>query len=109
MNHERGALSWWLLSNSCPSNPLAVALEISSCVVWIPEPLAAREMLRAKLSQPRIDSTPSTIGVPENIASLCPDLTKPAMGLKDEKEYQTTVRCMDQLMLVRAYKEAVKG
>ena len=83
-------------------------MELSGCIVWIPEPLAAKQMLRAKLSQKPFGDQVEFVDVPEEVAVLCPDLIAPREAVPEEQQFETAIRCLEQLMLVRAHKGAVK-
>jgi hypothetical protein len=105
---EREALAWWLLSQTRPRHPVSVALELSASIHFMPEPLAATEMLRAKLDMPTVEGPPVTIDVPPELSELCPDIVNPRAEVADAEEFEEAVRCLSQLMLLRAYNGLVK-
>jgi hypothetical protein len=103
---ERERLVWWLLSDTRPEHPLALAAELSDCIAVAPEPLPATEMLRAKLTRAvPVETVLPAVDVPADIAELCPDLTKPSADTDPDARTNLAARCLHQLMLVRVAKD----
>ena len=103
---ERDRLAWWLLSDIRPAYPLALASELNDCVSIAPEPLAATEMLRSKLTRAEPLDTPlPVVDVPPDVAELCPDLTAQSAPEGRDAQMGLASRCLHQLMLVRVAKE----
>lgn len=107
---ERDQVAWWLLSESRPESPLALAQEYAQCLWFLPEPPATREMISAKLAQPNV-SEPSEltqVEIDPAISELCPDLRANPEASTDEGDVHEVLRLLDQVMLARAFVEAKK-
>lgn len=109
---ERDQLSWFLLSQTRPAGSLALAREFDNCLLFLPEPLAAEEMLGGVLRKPTGESQPlAPLALSGNLLDLCPDLSvedRPE-SIKPERqddEAKTVRRYLDQIYLNRAFLNA---
>lgn len=109
---ERDQLAWWLLTETRPPTAFALAREFDRCLLFLPEPVSAEQMIAAKLCRAHGDphpESPPTVAAP--IADLCINLLPQTAeaGTSDTDEEATLVRrFLDQILLSRAYQDATK-
>jgi hypothetical protein len=110
---ERDQLAWWLLSETRPPTALGVARELNDCLLFLPDPVSADEMIASKLRRPHGRAFPETpIHVDEPIADLCAAIVPPTVANpsnpEENEESALVRRILDQILLSRAYSGAPK-
>ncbi len=100
---ERDQLAWWLLSETRSPTALAFARDFDTCLLFLPEPLASKQILASKLARKPAEPQPEpNFEVPPGIADLCADLLPGGQGGAppgSEKEAALVRRFLDQILL----------
>jgi hypothetical protein len=105
--YERDRLLWWLASETRATTSVGLAADFLDCLVFMPEPAAAKELIAAKLKrEPTESEARPPVESPAELADLCPDLSTGALAREGPATVESSCRVLDQLLLIRTYEEA---